>query len=172
MKTKINDIEPEMRKLLAGLLVVLALFASVIGYIVFDRLDAELFSHGAVPVPYSLGFTFLLAGFRFVLGYLIRKSTPAANIIIAWPIVHLGVLFISLLIGQFLEIVLVVVFYTLVVLPINLIGESISLGFQLNKWFVSSTEEKMLLIGFSLLNLAVIIYVIHEISNEYLAKLF
>lgn len=161
-----------MRKLLAGLLVVLALFASVIGYIVFDRLDAELFSHRAIPIPYSVGFALLLLGFGFVLAYLIRESSVVSYIIIAWPIIHLGVLFMSLLIGQFLENVLFVVVYSVVVLPINLIGVSISLGFQLNQGFVSRTEKKARPIELSLINLAIIVYVIFEISTEYRADFF
>jgi len=153
------------------LLLILSLLTIKIGYEVFNRLDAKLFSHSAVPVKYSLAFIILLIGIGFILGILINSSTKISKLIIVWPVVHIIIILCLLMIGLVGGLLLGIVLYSIVMLPINLIGESISLGFQIKKLH-SSNKERLQIIGFSIINAVIIILIFYGISREYLANLF
>ncbi|WP_301625861.1 hypothetical protein [Paenibacillus apis] len=155
------------------ILMILSVFCFISGRKVIAILDADFISHSAVPLKYSLIFVFLLIGIGIIFGFLINVTSVFGKVILWWPFMHFAILLLCYYLGQVWEILLGLALYTVIVLPINLIGEGVSLGFQMN-WLIFQRNNKnivVVLIGL-LLNIIVIIYVINKISKDYLANLF
>ncbi|WP_313642008.1 hypothetical protein, partial [Paenibacillus sp.] len=141
---------------------------------VFDKFDGQLFSHSAVPLEYSLLFLFLLFSTGMILGFLIEGTSVFSTIVLMWPLIHIGIVILFFIVGQLLwELFLVIPLYSFIVLPINLIGEGISLGFQTNRLLFRRDQNKLseFLIGI-LINLIIIIVIIIAISKHQRADLF
>lgn len=155
------------------ILIILTIFCFIYGSDLLDKFDGKLFSHSAVPLGYSLIFLFLLFSIGIILGFLIEGTSVFSTIILYWPLIHIGIVILSIIIGLAWELLLGLVFYSIIVLPINLIGEGISLGFQTNRLLFRRDQNEFseFLIGI-LINLMIIIYVIISISKHELANLF
>ncbi|MFD1175999.1 hypothetical protein ACFQ3W_06710 [Paenibacillus puldeungensis] len=154
-------------------LVVLTIFCFIYGREVISRFNGELFSHSAVPIEYSLIFLLLLISIGIILGFLIEGTSAISKIIFWWPVVHFVIDFLCFIVGLAWETLLALVLYTIIVMPINLIGEGISLGFQINRLFFYRDKYEIISILLGLfINLSIIIYVLFEISKDYLANLF
>lgn len=155
------------------ILIILTIICFIFGREVFDRFDGELFSHSAVPLEYSLVFILLLISIGITLRYIIEGISVYSAIILWWPLVHITLIILCSIIGMVLNIFSVLVLYSIIILPINLMGEGISLGFQINHIFIQRDQNELSTTLLALLiNLIIIIYVISEISKDYLANLF
>lgn len=150
------------------LLIILTIACFIYGIDVFDKFDGKLFSHGAVPFGSSLSFLCLLISVGIMLGFLIEGTSVFSTIILMWPLIHIGIVIFSFFVGQlFWELLLVIGLYSFIDLPINLIGEGISLGFQINRLLFRRDQNKLseFLIAI-LINLVIIIIIIIAISKH------
>ncbi|AKG33560.1 hypothetical protein VK70_02290 [Paenibacillus durus ATCC 35681] len=153
------------------ILVILTILCFIFGRIVIDSYDGELFSHSAVPIVYSSLFFILLVGIGITLGFLIKESTLANKIIIIWPWIHIISIVILIIVGQLWKLILGLLMYSIIVLPISLIGEGISLGFQINRLFFRRGRGfEIFVMGF--INLFIVSYIFYEMSRDYTANLF
>ncbi|KWX78212.1 hypothetical protein AML91_05790 [Paenibacillus jilunlii] len=136
------------------------------GRSVIKKFDGQLFSHSSVPLETSALFLVLLIGIGITLGFMIHDSSKISEIIILWPWVHLIVLIVSLVIGGTVwDYAMVPAFYSLVILPINLIGEGISVGFLITRLF-SRENSRSKVIAMIFINLLIICLVLQEMSKE------
>ncbi|WP_379159998.1 hypothetical protein [Paenibacillus sp. sgz5001063] len=142
------------------------------GRSVFEEFDGQVFSHGSVPIETSTSFLVLLASMGVILGILIKDSNKISQIIMMWPWVHLLGLFGLLVIGGIIsEYILSLVFMSIVLLPMNLIGEGISLGFLFTRLFTRK-NWRFQTIGLIIINLLIIGAVLLEMSKESHAEFF
>lgn len=154
------------------ILIFLTIICFIYGSEVMDRFDGGLFSYSAVPIRYSLIFLFLLIGIGITLGFLIEETSVFSKIIFWWPLIHFVIVFIGFIVGLAWNPLLFVPLFFITLIPMNLIGEGISLGFQTNRLLFRRGQNELLVILFGLLiNLIIIIYVLNKISKDYLANL-
>ncbi|OZQ67507.1 hypothetical protein CA600_09045 [Paenibacillus sp. VTT E-133280] len=97
-----------------------------------------------------------------------------STIILMWPLIHIGIVIFSFFAGHLLwELLFVIALYSFIDLPINLIGEGISLGFQLNRLVFRRDQNKLSEFFISILiNLMIIIFIIIAISKSESANFF
>lgn len=131
-------------------------------------------SHAAVPLGSSLSFICLLISVGMMLGFLIEGKSVFSTIILMWPLIHIGIVIFSFFAGHLLwELLFVIALYSFIDLPINLIGEGISLGFQLNRLVFRRDQNKLSEFFISILiNLMIIIFIIIAISKSESANFF
>ncbi|CAH1057481.1 hypothetical protein [Paenibacillus pseudetheri] len=156
------------------ILIILIIACFIYGIEVFDQFDGKLFSHAAVPLGSSLIFLFLLIGVGIMLGFLIEGTSMFSTIILMWPLIHIGIVIFSFFAGHLLwELLFVIALYSFIDLPINLIGEGISLGFQINRLLFRRDQNKLSEFFIAILiNLVIIIIIIIAISKHQHADLF
>lgn len=161
------------RFIISCALVLQSIFCYKVGGSVFEEYEAQLFSHSFVPVETSVLFLVLLVGIGITLGYLIRGPgkiiQTIIQMIILWPWVHFIGLIVLFCIGGIWAPAMVLALYSFLVLPINLIGEGVSIGFSITRLF-SRQGSKMEAIAMILLNLLIIALVLWEMSKEYRAE--
>ncbi|MNO34021.1 hypothetical protein D3C76_240470 [compost metagenome] len=150
------------------ILIILTIASFIYGVDVIDQFDGKLFSHAAVPFGSSLSFLCLLISVGIMLGFLIEGTSVFSTIILMWPLIHIGIIIFSFFAGHLLwELLLVIALYSFIDLPINLIGEGISLGFQLNRLVFRRDHNKLSEFFIAILiNLVIIIIIIIAISKH------
>ncbi|KWX85193.1 hypothetical protein AMQ83_26215 [Paenibacillus riograndensis] len=157
---------------LSFVLVALTVLSYMTGSSVIRKYDGQLFSHSSVPLEMSGLFLVLLIGIGITLGFLIHGSNKISEIIILWPGVHFIVLVSSLVIGGTIwEYAMAPAFYSLIIMPINLIGEGISVGFLITRFFARENSRSKIF-AMIFINLLIIWLVLQEMSKESLSELF
>lgn len=156
------------------LLIILTIACFTYGIDIIDQFDGKVFSHAAVPFGSSLSFLCLLISVGIMLGFLIEGTSVFSTIILMWPLIHIGLVILLFIVGALLwELLYVIALYPLILLPINLIGEGISLGFQLNRLVFRRDQNKLSEFFISILiNLIIIIFIIIAISKPESANFF
>lgn len=83
-----------------------------------------------MPIETSTSFLVLLAGIGVTLGFLIKDSNKISTILVLWPWVHvLGLIGLLVIGGMISEYILSLALMSIILLPMNLIGEGISRRF-------------------------------------------
>ncbi|MGN7764385.1 hypothetical protein [Paenibacillus sp. 22594] len=158
--------------ILVFVLAVLSACSYKTGRSVFEEFDGRVFSHESVPIETSTSFLVLLAGIGVTLGFLIKDSNKISTILVLWPWVHvLGLIGLLVIGGMISEYILSLALMSIVLLPMNLIGEGISLGFLFTRLFTRK-NWRFQTIGLIIINLFIIGVVLLEMSKESHAEFF
>ncbi|MHA6531295.1 hypothetical protein [Paenibacillus sp. BAC0078] len=154
-----------------GILIILCIICFGVGRDVFKELDEKLSGHSSVPVSVSIMFVVLLIGIGITLGFLLEGSARISTVIMTWPGVQLIAMAGFLILSRVWDPFIIVAFAPLLWLPINLIGEGISIGFLITRLFIRKDADMNFLLVV-IINLLIISLVVFEISSERRAELF
>ncbi|WDQ35129.1 hypothetical protein PTQ21_13210 [Paenibacillus marchantiae] len=154
--------------------IIILILAIGMGMNVFRQYGANTFSHTAVPVVYSTAFLVFLIILGAVLGFRIKPDSGLGIMLKGWSMVHLVILFILVLLGVVWEIFWVLAFASLIFMPINLIGEGISLGYQIHILIITGNKGSDLKeIWFALiLNVLILTIALIELSKKAIPSFF
>jgi hypothetical protein len=154
--------------------IIILILAIGMGMNVFRQYEANTFSHNAVPVVNSTAFLVLLIILGAVLGFRIKPDSGLGIMLNGWSMVHLVILFILVLLGVAWEIFWVLAFASLIFMPINLIGEGISLGYQIHILIMTGNKGSALKeIWFALiLNVLILTIALIELSKKVIPSFF
>ncbi|WP_019912560.1 hypothetical protein [Paenibacillus sp. HW567] len=155
--------------ILGGILIILCIICYGVGLAVFKKFDGEIFSHSNVPVSVSIMFVILLIGIGITLGLLLESSGRISTVIMTWPGGQLIAMVVLYILGVVWSPLYGVGMAPLILLPINLIGGGISIGFLITRLFIRK-DAAMGFLVVVIINLIIISLVVFEISSESLAE--